>query len=114
MSSDWQSVKLDSESVKKVLNFLFGEEVKGPTMDTRTEIKERETFQALAYYRALEEGFDCKAAGLIANILERLAISTQRMGRIEGVEVLKQQYPKEKVLPLGVLNEISSSGEESK
>jgi hypothetical protein len=98
--------KFNVTAVKQVLDYLFGkqEEKDGSSkfLDMRTDISERELFNSLTYYRLLEEEYNCKAAGAIANILERLKISAQRMGRLEGVNILKQQMPKEETLIKGL------------
>lgn len=126
--------KLDKSAVNKVLDFLFGrpedteikqtkkskdakQEQQQPNqnskryMDMRTDITNKETFQALTYYRLLEEQYDCKAAGRVADILECLAISNKRMGRLEGVAILKQQLPKEEVLLKGMSDSLREMGE---
>jgi hypothetical protein len=97
--------KFSIGAVKQVLDYLFGKEEKEGSskfLDMRTDVSERELFNSLTYYRLLEEQYDCKAAGAIANILERLKISTNRMGRLEGVNILKQQMPKEETLIKGL------------
>lgn len=99
--------KFNVTAVKQVLDYLFSrqEEKDGEGsrfLDMRTDISERELFNSLTYYRLLEEEYHCKAAGAIANILERLKISAGRMGRLEGVNILKQQMPKEETLIKGL------------
>lgn len=107
--------KFDKGAVKQVLEFLFGkteEKDGGKFLDMRTEIVNKEFFNTLTYYRLLEEQYQCQAAGAVANILERLAISSQRMGRLEGVNILKQQLPKEEVLLKGLAESIKDSVKE--
>lgn len=106
--SGWGS-KLDMGAVKKVLDYLFGKDGGSQFLDMRTEVSDREFFSTLTYYRLLEEEYSCKAAGAVANILERLAVSNKRMGRLEGVTILKQQLPKEEVLLKGLADSIKES-----
>jgi len=103
--------KFNITAVKQVLDYLFSkqEEKDGEGskfLDMRTDISERELFNSLTYYRLLEEQYNCKAAGAIANILERLKISASRMGRLEGVNILKQQMPKEETLIKGLADSL--------
>lgn len=102
--SDFQKpgTRLDEATVKKISDFLFGKEFESKYMDMRTEITGKQMFTALTYYRILQEQLKCKAAGAIADILERLAVSTERRGRLEGVQVLMQQFPKTETLLQGV------------
>jgi len=58
------------------------------------------------YYRILQEQYNCEAAGEIADIIERLAISSGRMGRLEAVNILKQELPKKETLIRGVAESI--------
>lgn len=110
MSYKFQPKGLDAASAKQVIEFLFGKTGEGDVdskfLDMRTDITTQTIFQTLSYYRILEEHFDCKAAGKIANILERLCISTSRMGRLEGVAVLKQEMPKVETILRGMSQEL--------
>ena len=109
MSMSKKEDKILSEAdVKKVLQFLFGEDSTSKYMDMRTEIQEKELFKTLTYYRLLEEDYECRAAGSVANILERLAVSAKRMGRIEGVTILRQQLPKEDIVIRGFSRELEA------
>lgn len=113
----WKPQKgLDATSAKQVLEFLFGKDgdkASGKFLDMRTEVNDGPFFQALTYYRLLEEHFECSAAGKVANILERLSISAKRMGRLEGVAVLKQEMPKIEQVIRGISQELEAKeGEE--
>lgn len=96
--------RLSKGTVEKVADFLFGK-AKGETdsqfLDRRTDVSGKEMFKALTYYRILEERFKCETAGAVADILERLSISVERKGRLEGVNVLLQQFPKQETLLKG-------------
>lgn len=112
--------KFDGSSVKQVLDFLFGKPTakkngeRDPNdskfMDMRTDVSNKQTFQTLFYYRLLEEQYESKAAGCVADIMERIAISTTRMGRLEAVGILKQQLPKEEVLLKGLAESLRTPG----
>lgn len=115
MSKEYDSgfgKKFSIGAVKQVLDYLFGKEEKkdgedgSKFLDMRTDISERELFNSLTYYRLLQEQYNCKAAGAIANILERLKVSSNRMGRLEGVNILKQQMPKEETLIKGLADSL--------
>lgn len=88
--------RLDPATVKQISNFLFQDPKKDSEfmLDIRTDIQGKELFGALVFYRILGEHFKCKSATAIANILERLSISTKRMGREEAVRILEQGLPK--------------------
>lgn len=104
--------KMDKGAVDKVLDFLFRKPVKAQNgeesqfLDTRTDISNREIYSSLMYYRILQEQYGCQAAGEIADVIERLAISNNRLGRLEGVNILKQELPKKEVLMRGVAESI--------
>jgi hypothetical protein len=103
---------MDKGAVDKVLDYLFRKPVKGDNgeesqfLDTRCDVSNRETYNTLVYYRILEEQYGCVAAGQIANIIERLSIANNRMGRLEGVNILKQELPKKETLIRGVAESI--------
>lgn len=80
----------EKSNLKKVFHFLFGKPAKddGDFLDMRTDISTKEMFQAIIYYRTLDEYFHCKAAKTIANLLERLSISSSRKGREEAVKAI--------------------------
>jgi len=115
----YQEDKLEKGVTKKISEFLFGrqdgKEDDGKFLDMRTHVFGKDFMNALTYYRILEEQYDCKAAGEIANMLERLAISYDRMSRLEGVSILKGNQPKQETLIKGVaadLKKIADEGEE--
>ena len=95
--------RLDSSAVKQVLTFLFGKKEDSKFLDTSTDISSKEFFKTLTYYGILSEEYGCEAAKSIGDLLKRLSISTDRMGRLEGVTVLKQEMPKEEILFRGCL-----------
>jgi hypothetical protein len=116
MSKNWEG-KVDASSAHKVMGYLFDKEdgTENKYLDMRTDIQSPEMFKAVHYYRILDEYYQSKAAGIIANILERLAISGKRMGRLEAVTILRQQMPKEETIIRGIadsLKKVEESGQE--
>ncbi len=105
MSKPQQDQGLEKAVTKQISNFLFEKPAKDETgefLDIRTDINTKEMYAALSYYRILAEHFKCNAARSIANILERLNISSNREGRREGVIALLQKLPSPKYLPGGM------------
>jgi hypothetical protein len=103
-----QTQGLDKSVTKAVKNFLFGRGEKkeekiseSQFMDMRGDVKGRDMYQAITYYRILDEYYGSEASKVIANLLLRLSVSTKRMGRMEAVTVLLQRLPKEEEIPIG-------------
>jgi len=97
------------------MKFLFdkGKLSENQFMDMRTVLGDNKMFQAIYYYRVLEEECGSKAAGDLANILERLLISSyQGRGRKEAVTTLMQRMPKVETLVKGVEEELKKTLEE--
>ena len=111
--------KFDKGAIDKVLDYLFRKPTKTQNgeesqfLDTRTDISNREVFTTLMYYRILQEYYGSEAAGKIADIIERLSISLNRMGRLEGVNILKQELPKKETLIRGVAESLKELEETS-
>ena len=96
---------LEKAVTKQIANYLFEKpitEEAGEFLDIRTDINTKEMFSALLYYRLLGGYFKCAAATQVANILERLSISSNREGRREAVIALLQKLPSPKYLPSGM------------
>lgn len=104
MSSFFNRPRLDQATVTKITEFLFGKKdlTESQFLDMRADIKGRDTFSAIVYYRILHEFYGCESARVIADLLERLSISKTREGRSEAVAVLCQNLPKETIIPTGV------------
>lgn len=104
MSQMFQMSK-DKSTLRKVTDFLFGRpeaDKSDQFLDMRTDIDSKEMFKALTYYKILAESYKCQSAGRIANLLERLMISSKRSGRIEAVRSIIQQAEKENTLLRGI------------
>jgi len=105
MSHKEEDKGLEKAVTKQIANYLFEKpelEDSGEFLDIRTDINTKNMFSALLYYRLLGGYFKCKAATLVANILERLSISSNREGRREAVISLLQKLPSPKYLPSGM------------
>jgi hypothetical protein len=105
MSQQKEQLGLEKAVTKQIGNFLFEKptaDESGEFLDIRTDVNTKSMFSALLYYRVLGSYFKCKAATQIANILERLSISTNREGRREAVISLLQKLPSPKYLPSGM------------
>lgn len=99
--------RLSQATVTRITDFLFGNKdlTESQYLDMRADIKGREVFSAIVYYRILHEYYGCESARVIADLLERLSISTgvrSGSGRSEAVAVLCQNLPKETIIPTGV------------
>jgi hypothetical protein len=104
--------KQDGSVAKKTTEYLFGKPDDSEFLDTKTRIKGREFFNAIFYYRLLGQEFKCEAAQRIANTLERMAISDDGLGRLEAVETLRQQLPREEVVLKGIAESMVKKGKE--
>jgi len=105
MSHKEEDKGLEKAVTKQIANYLFEKpelEDSGEFLDIRTDINTKNMFSALLYYRLLGGYFKCKAATQVANILERLSISSNREGRREAVISLLQKLPSPKYLPSGM------------
>ena len=95
--------QMDPVTTRQIGNYLFQDPKKDSEyfLDTRTDIQGSEVFSTLLFYRILHQHFKSKAAQTIANIIERLNISRNRLGREEGVRILEQGLPKGTKVYLG-------------
>lgn len=104
---------IDEATVRKVGAYLFDrptEEEDGKPdikesqyLDIRTDIGSKQMMNAVFVYRLMHEYFPTPkgAAGRVANVLERLAISSGRGGRKEAVEILRRGIPKVQEIEVG-------------
>ena len=105
MSRKEEDKGLEKAVTKQIANYLFekpGDNEAGEFLDIRTDVNTKNMFNALLYYRVLGSYFKSNAATLVANILERLSISSNREGRREAVISLLQKLPSPKYLPAGL------------
>jgi hypothetical protein len=100
----------------KISHFLFRQPSNGDVkkdnqyLDVSCNVLSKEAYGALTYYRLLEEAYGCEAAGKVANILERLSISTVRgdgwNARMEGVTILHNDLPKKETIVRGIADSL--------
>ena len=88
--------KISFHTERHAGEFLFnkGNLSESKYMDMRTRITSEDTMRALIFYGVLKEGLKCKAAGDIKDMIERMLIARGGKGREEGVEILKQNFPR--------------------
>lgn len=107
----------------KIGEFLFRKPKEGDNgqeskfLDTSTVIMNKSDYDVLTYYRILHEAYDCKSAGIIADILERLNIATVRSpeswnSRSEAVEILRQPLPKKETVLHGIADSLTGENNE--
>ena len=94
--------RIDHGTVKKLTDYLFGKKEDSKYLDMATDINSKEFLKALTYYGILSEGYDCEMARRVKDMLERLAISSSRMGRLEAVSIMKQELPKNEIMFRGI------------
>ena len=104
MSRFFSRPRLDQGTVTKITEYLFSKLglSESQFLDMRGDVKGRDTFSAIVYYRILDEYYGCESAKIIADLLLRLSISTGERsgsGRTEAVAVLMQSLPKETIIP---------------
>lgn len=66
----------------------------GQWLDMRTRITSENTMKALVFYGILKEGLECSSAGKIKDMIERMLIARGGKGRIEAVDILRQNFPR--------------------
>ncbi len=83
-------------------NFLFKEAATASQyLDMRTDISTKEEAQASFYLTVMHEVFGSVVAGLAKDAIHRLAISKQRKGRGEAVDVLRSGLPTPREIEMG-------------
>lgn len=100
------SKKISFHTEKHAGAFLFdkGKLSESQFMDMRTRITSEDTMRALIFYGILSEGLECDKAGEIKDMIERMLIARGGKGREEGVEILKQNFPRIREVEKGYEN----------
>lgn len=70
-------------------------------LDMRTQVKSESMMNVLLFYGIMSEGLESKNAKNIKGILERLLIAHEGTGRVQAVEVLRQNLPKHRIIETG-------------
>lgn len=90
------SKKISFHTEKHAGQYLFdkGELDESKYMDMRTRITSEDTMRALIFYGVLGEGLHCDEAKNIKDMIERMLIARAGKGRVEAVDILKQNFPR--------------------
>lgn len=90
--------RMDQETTKQAGQYLFRVPAdESQALNMRTRIHGDKMVKVLTYYNVIGVVFDCTEAIQIKDTMELLLISSHhegRDGRLEAVEVLKQNFPK--------------------
>lgn len=118
----YEKDRLEKGVTKQISEFLFAKPEKNGNkeqneneskfLDMKTHVFSKEFMNSMVYYRTLDEQYGCVAAGKVADLLERLAISYQRQGRLEGFGILKGNTPKQETVLRGLSDELKKALEE--
>jgi hypothetical protein len=83
--------------------FLFSTEDMdiSQALDMRTRIKSESMMNVLLFYGIMSEGLESGNAKKIKGIVERLLIAHEGTGRTQAVEVLRQNFPKTRLIESG-------------
>ena len=65
------------------------------SLDQRTRVMGKNVMAALTFYDILYEGFGSEAARVVGNVLKRLLIGKDGLGRDEARAILMQSLPRE-------------------
>lgn len=87
--------RMDQETTKQAGKFLFSMPYnESQAMDMRTQIKGELMMKALTYYGVMSELHGSTHAAQAKDLIERLLISDNGLGRAQAVETLRQNFPK--------------------
>ena len=91
-----ESQRLGKHTEARAGEFLFekGDLTTGQYLDMRTRVKSEKAMTAMIHYGILFESMGCKEAGQLGGLIKRLFIANDGLGRVEAVEILKQNFPK--------------------
>jgi len=94
--------RISEHTEKMAGKFLFDiKDLDSDGLDMRTRIKSESTMRALLFYGILANEFECDTADTVKCLLERLLVSEDGLGRMEGVTVLQQNFPKKVRVRMG-------------
>lgn len=105
--------KIGDSTEKAAGKFLFDVTDFNPSqaLDMRTRVRSESMMNVLLFYGIMSEGLESKNATSIKGIVERLLVAYEGTGREQAVEVLKQNFPKVRVVDTGYerLDELKKS-----
>jgi hypothetical protein len=82
-------------------------------MDMRTRIVSEDTMKGLLFYGVLFERLECKAAGELKDMIERMLIARDGTGREEAVSILRQNLPRVREVDKGRGPDLIDRGREN-
>lgn len=88
-----KKISQHTERLAGLFNFDVGED-NSKAMDMRSRIVNRDMLRALIYYGSINEAYKSDGAKNIKDFVERLLIAFEGRGRMEAVDVLRQNFPK--------------------
>ena len=96
MSKRDRDKKISYQTERVAGRYLFEDKEmdSGQWLDMRTRITSENTMKGLIFYGILKEGLECKTAGKIKDMIERMLIARGGKGRSEAVEILRQNFPR--------------------
>ena len=106
------SGQVDQHTAEQAGNFLF-DTGKTPekdedraahiskALDQRTRVMGKNVMAALTFYDILYEGFGSEAARVVGDVLKRLLIGKDGLGRDEARAILMQSLPREIEIEVG-------------
>lgn len=91
-----ESQRLGKYTEARAGEYLFerGELDEGQYLDMRTRIKSEKAMTAILHYGILHESMECDEAKKLGNLIKRLFIAKDGLGRQEAVDILRQNFPK--------------------
>ena len=72
------------------------------SLDQRTRVMGKNVMAALTFYDILYEGFGSEAARIVGDVLKRLLIGKDGLGRDEARAILMQSLPREIEIETGI------------
>ncbi len=104
MSKKDDDKKISPHTEKMAGEFLFSKGALSDSqfLDMRTRIKSEKAMNAILHYGILGEVMKCDEATQIGDMIKRLFVANEGAGRAEGVEVLRQNFPKKIEVAKGV------------
>ncbi|MHC4573385.1 MAG: hypothetical protein ACYS76_04525 [Planctomycetota bacterium] len=102
MATDEKKLGKHTEAMAGRFLFEPGDLNDSQFLDMRTRIKSEKAMNALLHYGILGEVMKCDEATMIGDMIKRLFIANDGQGRAEGVEVLRQNFPKKVEIAKGV------------
>lgn len=103
---------LDRSVVKQISDFLFGAGLE-ESFDARTIINTTPILKTLLYYRIFDKKYSSGSAKDIADLLEKFLISSEGIGRIQGVQSMLQKMPTTEKMLVGAETTIPTEPQES-